>query len=108
MEYIRGYEKVVFIDSIRSRNGKPGDVYYFIPSDFLETSHLSNLHDINFLTALQLGNSLNMNLPVDLHIIAVEIKEDMEFSEEFTPILKEKYPAILKEVFAIVRRVIRH
>jgi hydrogenase maturation protease len=106
MEYIRGYEKVVFIDSIRNRNGKPGDVYYFMPSDFRETTNLSNLHDINFLTALELGNSLSLDLPVDLHIIAVEIIEDMEFSEEFTPLLKEKYPGILENVFAFVMQVV--
>ncbi len=106
MEYIKGYEKVVFIDAIRTRDGKPGDVYYFIPSDFRETSHLSSLHDVSFLTALKLGNTLNLGLPDDLHIIAVEIIEDMEFSEEFTPPLKERYPGILEEVFAIVKRVI--
>ncbi|MCX6261978.1 MAG: hydrogenase maturation protease [Bacteroidia bacterium] len=106
MEYLKGFEKVVFIDSIRNRNGKPGDVYYFTPSDFRETSHLSSLHDVNFLTALELGNALNLGLPVDLHIIAVEIIEDMEFSEEFTPPLKEKYYAILENVFAIVKSVI--
>ncbi|MFA5819629.1 MAG: hydrogenase maturation protease [Bacteroidales bacterium] len=106
MEYIKGYEKVVFIDAIRTRDGKPGDVYYFIPSDFRETSHLSSLHDVDFLTALKLGNTLNLGLPADLHIIAVEIIEDMEFSEEFTPPLKERYPGILEEVFAIVKRVI--
>ena len=105
MEYIKGYKKVVFIDAIRTRDGKPGDVYYFIPSDFRETSHLSSLHDVSFLTALKLGNTLNMDLPSDLHIIAVEIIEDMEFSEEFTPPLKEKYPGILEEVFEIVKRV---
>jgi hydrogenase maturation protease len=104
MEFIKGYERVVFIDAIRTRNGIPGDVYYFIPSDFRETSHLSNLHDVNFLTALELGNSLNLGLPVDLHVIAVEILEDMEFSEEFTPPLKEKYGAILESVFAMVKR----
>jgi hydrogenase maturation protease len=106
MEYIKGYERVIFIDSIRNRDGKPGDVYYFVPSDFKETSHLSSLHDINFLTALELGNSLNMDLPFDLHIIAVEIIEDMEFSEEFTPKLKEKYPAIRENVFALVKHVL--
>jgi hydrogenase maturation protease len=106
MEYIKGYEKVVFIDAIRTRDGKPGDVYYFIPSDFRETSHLSSLHDVSFLTALKLGNTLNLGLPDDLHIIAVEIIEDMEFSEEFTPPLKEKYPGILKDVCATVRRII--
>lgn len=106
MEYVKGYEKVVFIDAIRTQDGKPGDIYYFLPSDFRETSNLSSLHDINFLTALELGNSLNMGLPVDLHIIAVKIIEDMEFSEEFTPPLKEKYPGILEDVFALVKRVI--
>jgi hydrogenase maturation protease len=107
MEYIKGYEKVVFIDAIRNRNGVPGDVYYFVPSDFRETSHLSSLHDVNFLTALKLGNTLNLGLPSDLHIIAIEIIEDREFSEEFTPPLKEKYDAILGNVLALVKRILR-
>jgi hydrogenase maturation protease len=106
MEYIQGYERVVFIDAIRTREGKPGNVYYFVPKDFQETMHLSSLHDVQFLTALKLGNSLDMNLSSDLHIIAVEIIEDMEFSEEFTTVLKEKYPDILEKVFAIVKQII--
>ena len=106
MEYIKGYNKVIFIDAIRTSDGKPGEVYYFVPSDFRETLHLSSLHDVNFLTALELGNSLNMDLPVDLHIIAVEIIEDMEFGEEFTQPLNERYNIILEEVFDIVKQVI--
>lgn len=106
MEHIQGYDKVVFIDAIRNRDGKPGDVYCFKPSDFRETSNLSSLHDINFLTALELGNSLNMGLPVDLHIIAIEIIEDIVFREEFTLPLKERYNRILEEVFVKVREVI--
>jgi len=106
VEYIKGYEKVVFIDAIRTRDGKPGDMYYFIPSDFRETMHLSNLHDVNFLIALNLGNTLDMNLPSDLHIIAIEIIEDMEFSEEFTMPLKEKYPEILEKVSVLLRGIL--
>jgi hydrogenase maturation protease len=106
MEYIKDYEKVIFIDAIRTRYGKPGDVYYFMLSDFRETSHLSNLHDINFLAALKLGNILEMYLPDDLHIIAIEIIEDMEFSEDFTPPLKERYPEILEEVGIIIKHII--
>lgn len=106
MEYIQGYDKVIFIDAIRNRNGKPGDVYYFTPADFRETLNLSNLHDISFLTALELGDTLNLGLTNDLHIIAVEIIEDMEFSEELTLILTQKYPDILKEVFTIIKKVL--
>jgi hydrogenase maturation protease len=106
VEYIKDYEKVVFIDAIRTRDGKPGDVYYFLPSDFQETMHLSNLHDVNFLIALNLGRILEMNLPSDLHIIAVEIIEDMEFSKEFTMPLKEKYPIILEKVLVLLRGIL--
>ena len=106
VEYIKGFEKVVFIDAIRTRDGRPGDVYYFIPSDFRETMHLSNLHDVNFLIALNLGNILDMNLPSDLHIIAIEIIEDMVFSEEFTMPLKEKYPGILEKVLVLLRGIL--
>jgi hydrogenase maturation protease len=106
VEYIKDYERVVFIDAIRTQAGRPGDVYYFIPSDFRETSHLSSLHDVSFLTALKLGHTLNLGLTGDLHIIAIEIIEDMEFSEELTCQLKKRYPEILEEVLAIVKRII--
>jgi hydrogenase maturation protease len=106
IEYIKDYKRVVFIDAIRTPEGKPGDVHYFIPSDFRETLHLSSLHDISFLTALELGHTLNLDLPDDLHIIAIDIIEDMEFSEEFTPQLQEKYPQILEKVLETINRII--
>jgi hydrogenase maturation protease len=106
IEYIKDYKRVVFIDAIRTPEGKPGDVHYFIPSDFRETLHLSSLHDISFLTALELGHTLNLDLPDDLHIIAIDIIEDMEFSEEFTPQLQEKYPEILENVLETINRII--
>ena len=106
IDHIRDFKRVIFIDAIRTREGKPGDVYYFIPSDFQDTLHLSNLHDVSFLTALKLGRTLNLDLPEDLHIIAIEIIEDMEFSEEFTLELKKKYPEILEKVLEKVRWII--
>jgi hydrogenase maturation protease len=106
MEYIRGYEKAVLIDAIRTSTGKPGTVYSFCPSDFIETSNLSNLHDINFLTALHIGNILELDLPSELNIIAVEIIEDLEFSEKLTPVMEQKYPQILEEVFTIIKQIV--
>ena len=106
MENIRGYKKVIIIDAIKTRDGKPGDVYYFTPGDFMETSNLSSVHDVNFMTALRLGDILNLDLPGELHIIAVEITEDREFSEDLTPSLREKYPEILEEVSSLIRKIL--
>ena len=106
MENIRDYERAVIIDAIHTQNGTPGDVYFFSASDFRETSNLSNLHDVNFITALHLGDILELNLPSDLNIIAVEITEDREFSEELTPLLEIRYPEILEEVSSMIKRII--
>ena len=106
LELIQGYGRVIFIDAMHNRGGKPGDVYYFLPSAFMETSNLSNLHDINFLTALELGKTLGIELPSDLHIIGIEVVEAMEFGEELTPGLKGKYAAVLAEVVTILKEII--
>jgi hydrogenase maturation protease len=105
LEYIRGYRQVVFIDAIHTDNGKPGDIYHFQPSDFHETSHLSSLHDINFLTAIRLASDLDFDITDDMHIIAVKIIEDREFSEEFTAPIKNKYKAILADVYEVINLI---
>ena len=106
LEYIQGYKNVIFIDAIKTPGGIPGTVYYFTPSDFKETSNLDNLHDVSFLTALEIGKKLNMNIPENIHIIAVEIIEDLTFSEEFTPEIQEKYPEIILQTKSIIEKIL--
>ena len=107
IELLGGYDEAVLIDAIRTKDGIPGSVYLFSPDDFKETTHLSNLHDISFLTALRLGKELNIQLPDKIRIIAIEIIEDLELSDELTPPLNSCYPQILKEIrdYLIAERV---
>lgn len=98
LEMVSGYRQVIFIDAIKTRNGIPGSIYYLTPENFQETLHLTNLHDINFLNAIALGKKLGMEVPDRMQILAIEIVEDMEFSEHFSPPIREKYPEILQEI----------
>jgi hydrogenase maturation protease len=102
LEYLAGFRKVIIIDAIKTGSGKPGDVYCFTPDDFMDTLHLSSLHDVDFITALRLGESLSVNLPEEMNIIAVEIVEDMEFGEDLTPAVREKYGEIRDKVIQLV------
>lgn len=102
LEFIQGYETVIFIDAIKSKEGRIGEVHVYTPNDFKETLHLSNLHDTNFITALELGNSLDFKIPQKMYIIAVEIKEDMIFSEYFTEELAVQYDQIKQKVKEIL------
>lgn len=98
LEMIRDYNKVIIIDAIRTRDGIPGTVYHLTPKDFKETMHLSSFHDISFLAALELGERLKIKIPSQINIIAIEIVEDLVFSNDFSPELQDKIPDIFKEV----------
>ena len=106
IEYLKPFKTVIIIDAIKTLNGIPGTVYLFAPDDFKETTHISNIHDISFLNALKLGKKLNIPSPEHVHIIGIEIVEDMVFSDDFTPEVQAKYPEILIEVEELVRELL--
>jgi hydrogenase maturation protease len=98
LDHMQDYDTVFILDAIKTQTGKPGDVYFLSTKDFKETSHISNLHDINFLTALKLAEKLSITVPSKIHIIAVEIIEDRVFSENLSPELEVKYLEIKERV----------
>lgn len=100
VELMDGYDWVVFIDAIKTEGGVPGTVYEFTPGDFKETLHLSNLHDLSFLTALKFGEKVGLKVPKEIYIYAVEIIEDLVFGEDFTPPVQERFAAIVEEIRA--------
>lgn len=106
LELISGYRHAVFLDAIRTPDGTPGDVYIMDLSDFSETLHLSNLHDISFIQAIRLGEKLGYELPGLMHILAVEIVEDRVFSRKFTQEIEDRYPEILENVEKFFRETV--
>ena len=98
VELISGYEWVVLIDAIKTKNGIPGTVYEFATADFKDTLHLTTVHDISFLSAIQLERQLGLHIPNDIHIFAIEIIEDQVFGEEFSPPLQERFEQIIDEI----------
>lgn len=103
LEYIKEYKRVIIIDAIMTRDGIPGTIYFLSPEHFKETLHLSSFHDVNFLTALEIGKRLNINIPEIIDIIAIEIVEDREFSNDFSPVIQEKYEEIYSTVLEEIK-----
>jgi hydrogenase maturation protease len=106
LEIIKDYDSVFILDALKTIDGEPGQVYYFSPEDFRETLHLSNLHDVNFLTALEMAKRINMKTPRFIEIIAVEIIEDLEFGQSLSPELENKYSTIYKEIHEHLKSVL--
>lgn len=106
LDNIEGYDTVIFIDAIRTRDGIPGTVYQLTPENFNTTLHLSSVHDISFLTSIALGRKLGLKMPEFIHIIAVEIVEDKIFNNDFSPQIQERFEEIYVEIKIITERIL--
>ncbi|MFA8436048.1 MAG: hydrogenase maturation protease [Marinifilaceae bacterium] len=106
LDLIRDYRIVILVDAIKTRNGIPGTVSYFTPENFTETLHLSNFHDASFLNTLHLGKQLGIPLPDEIHIIAIEIVEDMVFGNSFSPEIASKMDVIYQEVNQLIKDIL--
>lgn len=101
LDIIAGYERLIVLDSIQTKEGVPGHWHYFTAEALRETMNLSNIHDTNFATALELGRRLGQDIPPEeeIHIFAIEVQDVITFSETMTPPLESAYPAISEAIF---------
>jgi hydrogenase maturation protease len=67
-------------------------------ADFSLTKHFSSPHQINLVTALELGKMLNLAMPEEITVFAVEAKDITSFSEECTPEVEKAIPEVVKMV----------
>jgi hydrogenase maturation protease len=97
LDIIRGYEKVIIVDAIKTEEGEPGEIYRLRPKDFFRTTvHLTtSIHDVNLPTVIELGNKLvPEEMPHEIVIFAIEVKEIETFTVEMTPQVKEAIPNV--------------
>ncbi len=102
LDLVAGFDRLIVIDSIKTTDGRPGEWYRFDGAALRETMNLSNVHDANFATAMELGRRLGMQVPADdaIHVFAVEVRENLTFGESLGPELEDALPEICEEMLA--------
>jgi len=98
LDSIVGYDKVIIIDAIQTKNGNAGQKYRMGPEDFSVTKHFISPHQINLVTALELGKMLDLAMPQKITVFAVEAKDITSFSEKCTPEVEQAIPEVVKMV----------
>ncbi len=92
LDLLAGHEQAIIIDAIQTEGGKAGRVYRLEPEALNATCHAATPHDVNFATALELGNKLGLALPQKIAIFAIEVGDVSSFSEECTPEVEAAIP----------------
>jgi hydrogenase maturation protease len=98
LDSIIGYDKLIIIDAIQTKKGRAGQIYRMKPEDFSFAKHLSSPHQINLVTALELGKVLNLVMPKEITILAVEANDVSNFGERCTPEVERAIPEAVKMV----------
>ena len=98
LDFIVGYDKLIIIDSIKTKKGKPGDLYQLELGDLKPSKDFSSSHGISIATAFELGQRLGYRMPKFVSIYAVEIKDNTTFGEKCTEEVEQKIPFIVKQI----------
>ena len=98
LDLLVNFDRAILIDAIQTLGGKVGQVYRLEPETFDATRHIATPHDINFATALELGNKLGLALPHQITIFAIEVEDVTTFSEECTPEVEHAIPVCVERV----------
>jgi len=98
LDLLVNFDRAIIIDAIQTAGGKAGQIYRLEPSAFAATRHAVSPHDVNFATALELGNRLGLALPQQIIIFAIEVENVSSFSEKCTPEVERAIPVCVEKV----------
>lgn len=108
MELMIGYDRVILIDAIMTSNGHDYGYIHELSLDDLRqitsTEHSASAHDTSLVTALDAGEKLGLHMPQAFEIIAVEVENVMDFSDEPTPAVAAAIPIVTKMVLDALRK----
>lgn len=97
---ISEYERLIVVDAIQLGTRPVGSIHRFTLDELRSTIRYSSAHDINFVTAFAMGKTLGYEMPEDIRIYGIEVKELRVFAEGLTPEVGEKLDDIAGEIAA--------
>jgi hydrogenase maturation protease len=104
VDYLRGYERTVVADAIKTEGGEPGTVYKFAADALKPTAHLGHSHGVNLASALAVLSALELGAPREVTVVAVEAEWLYEFKEELSP----RVAAAVEEAAAAVIEALKN
>jgi hydrogenase maturation protease len=105
MERMIGYERVILIDSMETGGNAAGTVRIF-PLAALENprlGHSASTHDTSLLTALQTAQTMGMDVPSRVHVVAIEAKNVYDFSESLSAEVERAIPIAAQKVLQMLK-----
>ena len=98
LDLVVGYERVIIIDAIKTGGGRAGQIHRLKPEAITTSRYTASPHDVNLVTALELGKRLKLAMPSKIDIFAIEVADTERFSEECTPEVAAAIPVCVEMI----------
>jgi hydrogenase maturation protease len=98
MEKLKGYDRAIIVDAIQLDGEEPGTVFRIRPDDIRVTPRIASFHDVDLVTALELGKRLGFHMPSEVVIFAVQAEDVLTLEEGCVPAVARVIPALADEI----------
>jgi hydrogenase maturation protease len=98
LDHMVGCDKLIIVDSVKSGQGEPGELYKLDLEDLKPASDVSSSHGVSIATAFKLGQKLGYKMPESVSIYAIEIKDNSTFGEGCTEEIERIIPSTAKKI----------
>jgi hydrogenase maturation protease len=100
LEIIIGYDKLVVVDAIMTKEGEVGDIYRLKPERIGDPSRSAiSPHHFNLATTLEIGKKLFPNeMPEEVIVYAVKAEDVTGVTEKMTKKMMEAVPEVVRLV----------
>ncbi|RMG20268.1 MAG: hydrogenase maturation protease [Methanobacteriota archaeon] len=85
IDLLSGYHSAIIVDAIKTGTQPPGFIHVLDGNQLVHSVRMVSFHDINFATAVEFARELNIPMPEQIVVYAIEVLETEYFSEHLTP-----------------------
>ena len=95
MEILEGYERVLILDAIMTKQNPVGTILELSKEQFHKTVAIAP-HFVSLPEAIQLADHLGIRFPKEIRILAMEIDDPYQVTEELTPAVRQALPEFVR------------
>jgi hydrogenase maturation protease len=105
LDHIAGFRLLVVVDAVQTRSAPPGFLHEIGLSD-LKILPLMSPHFLGIGEIIAVGRKLEVPVPVDVKIFAVEVQDPFTISTDLSQPVADAIPAIADRIQAAVRKML--
>lgn len=89
IDVLQNYKTAIIIDAISSGKNPEGYIHVLDKNNFLSSVRMVSFHDINFATAIEFAERMNIPVPSKFYIYGIEVRNADLFSESLSPAVQQ-------------------